>query len=170
MQTVLLAAAMLLSAGDPNAVPPPSPTGPDVAIETAPRAFPSAIPEGMYAGTARPYVPSIAVYYPKPEYDCYSHNHNRLDCYPGFCERHYRRPYNYRVKFDYPWHEDVYRNWPDACIGDVEMESPLVASARAMYSGAQRGGNSANQRANTGTPSPRAALGDAPLPRAKTLR
>jgi hypothetical protein len=169
MQTVLLAAALLLGAGDPDAVPP-VPAGPDAVVDATPGAFPAESSDAFYAGTARPYVPSITVFYPRPEYDCYSHNHKRLDCYPGFCESNYRRPYNYRVKFDYPWHEDVYRNWPDAIVCEDAMESPMVASSRAMYSGVRRDATLAKERPKSNAKTARTALGDAPLTRAKTLR
>ncbi len=168
MQTAILVAAMLLGAGDPAAVPPPSTVGPDAVIADAPPdAF---LGEPINAGTARPYSPSITVFYPAPAYDCYSHNHKRLDCYPSFCESNYRRPYNYRVKFDYPWHEDVYRNWPDAIVCEEGMAPPMIASARAMYSGIKRGSTLAKERPTASAATSRTALGDAPLPRAKRLR
>jgi hypothetical protein len=75
----------------------------------------------------------MLLYYPAPDYDCYSHHRGRLDCYPCFQQRHFRRPYNYRVKFDYMWHEDVYRNYPEAVRLDdcPDMEAtayPLAAA------------------------------------------
>lgn len=169
MQTAILVAALLLGAGDPDAVPPPLPAGPEAAMSDSapPEAFAA---EPMYTGTARPYSPSITVFYPAPAYDCYSHNHKRLNCYPGFCESHYRRPYNYRVKFDYPWHEDVYRNWPDAVVCDEGLESLMMASSRATYAGSQRGAALAKERPRGSAATARTALGDAPLPRAKSLR
>lgn len=82
----------------------------------------------------RSYAPQMMLYYPAPDYDCYSHNRGWLECYPGWCERHYRRPYNYRVKLDYPWHEDVYRNFPDAVtLDDCHEHEPVPAEAAAQF-------------------------------------
>jgi hypothetical protein len=66
--------------------------------------------------------------YEPPYFTCYSHHRNRLDCYPGFHEQYYRRPYNYRVLFDYPWHEDVHGPVPagtgDGACGEAWVEEP----------------------------------------------
>ena len=145
MHTALIAAALVLGA-DPVVK----------ATDT-----PIAAPEAFYA-EARPYTPSITVYYPAPNYDCYSHGHRGIECYPAFCERHYRRPYNYRVKFDYPWHEDVYRSWPDGCVYAAGAPLPAYEASKA-YSGARRGSAMATRPA----PAPRAetVLREAPPPR-----
>lgn len=93
---LILAAAPAAYAGNPVDAPLPPDIGP---IEA---------PVGTQMDAVRSYVPQLLLVYPAPRYTCYSHNHHRLDCYPCFCERHYRRPYNYRAEFDYPWHHDVY--------------------------------------------------------------
>lgn len=78
--------------------------------------------------------PRLVQVYETPYYDCYSLDRKWLDCYPSFHERHYRRPYNYRVLFDYPWHEEPnrgagYSNTVDDC--PTAEESPAgVTSAR----------------------------------------
>lgn len=122
MHSTILAAAMVLGAGSGEPYPVESPD--------APREF--------YAEASRPYAPSITIYYPSPSYDCYSHGLRGIGCYPAFCERHYRRPYNYRVKFDYPWHEDVYRNWPDGCVQDTSVQPPVL-EASTQYPGPRHG-------------------------------
>jgi hypothetical protein len=71
--------------------------------------------------------------YQPPYFTCYSHHRNRLDCYPSFHEQYYRRPYNYRVLFDYPWHENLYGPVPAAGFcGEVWVEGanhqPLAPS------------------------------------------
>ncbi|MEX2185506.1 MAG: hypothetical protein WD875_01885 [Pirellulales bacterium] len=146
MQATIIAAALLLGVGQGETI---------VADDAA------SAPTEFYAAAPRPYAPSITVYYPSPSYDCYSHHGNLLNCYPSFSERHYRRPYNYRVKFDYPWHEDVYRSWPDACVCD-EGGPQFAAETPRMYSGAR-----SNAASNAPTNAMR--LRDAPLP-PRTLR
>lgn len=121
MHSAILAAAIVLGAGSGEPTP----------LE------PSPAPQAFYAEAPRPYAPSITIYYPSPSYDCYSLGHRGIECYPAFRERHYRRPYNYRVKFDYPWHEDVYRNWPDGCVQD-ESAAPPVLEASKQYTGPRR--------------------------------
>jgi hypothetical protein len=154
MQTAILAAALLLGAS-------PAETGP---VEVGPvEAVDAPVAEPHeFLAQSRPYTPSITVYYPSPTYNCYSHGHRGIECYPAFCERHYRRPYNYRVQFDYPWHEDVYRNWPDACVYDDSTPLPIYEASKS-YSGARRGSVMANRAA----PAPRATtvLREAPSPR-----
>lgn len=39
-----------------------------------------------------------------PRYGCYPGNNRYMHRYPAFHGYHYRRPYNYRNVFDYPWH------------------------------------------------------------------
>lgn len=39
-----------------------------------------------------------------PRYGCYPGNNRFMHRYPAFHGYHYRRPYNYRNVFDYPWH------------------------------------------------------------------
>jgi hypothetical protein len=83
--------------------------------------------------TPRTYYPAARVVYPSPCYDCYSHNHRRLDCYPGFRELHYRRPYNYRLLIDYPWHADLHPPMhvgPPPCLpyGDGDAPPELMES------------------------------------------
>jgi hypothetical protein len=63
--------------------------------------------------------------YEPPYFTCYSRHRNWLDCYPSFHEQYYRRPYNYRVLFDYPWHEDLHGPVPadGAACGEVWVGS-----------------------------------------------
>jgi hypothetical protein len=64
--------------------------------------------------------------YEPPYFTCYSHHRHWLDCYPGFHEQYYRRPYNYRVLFDYPWHESVHGPVPagGGFCGEAWAEGP----------------------------------------------
>jgi hypothetical protein len=100
-------------------------------------------------------LPRATWVYEPPYFDCYSRHRKWLDCYPGFHEIHYRRPYNYRVLFDYPWHEDVHgpmpngghacrEVWIESAAGEVPLrrrsEGPLEnarwpqpAARRAVY-------------------------------------
>jgi hypothetical protein len=148
MQSALIAAALILGAGPGEPLPSDD----------------SAAPQAFYAEAPRPYAPSITVYYFSPNYDCYSHGHRGIECYPAFRERNYRRPYNFRVKFDYPWHEDVYRSWPDACVGD-ESANLYVAQTPQVYTG-PRQDRALAQRPLANPQNPQAAaLREPPLPR-----
>jgi hypothetical protein len=42
-----------------------------------------------------------------PKYGCYG-NDRQMNRYPAFHGTYYRRPYNYRNVFDYPWHADLH--------------------------------------------------------------
>jgi hypothetical protein len=112
------------SLAPPAAPLPVAPSPPEIAYAPdraaqpdAPETYPIEAPVGNQLDAVRSYAPSLLMVYPAPHYDCYSYGHHRLDCYPSFCERHYRRPYNYRVEFDYPWHADVYGVNNDGYIG-----------------------------------------------------
>ncbi len=39
-----------------------------------------------------------------PRFGCYPGNNRHMNRYPAFHGSYYRRPYNYRHLFDYPWH------------------------------------------------------------------
>ena len=39
-----------------------------------------------------------------PRYGCYPGNNRHMNRYPAFHGNYYRKPYNYRQLFDYPWH------------------------------------------------------------------
>lgn len=43
-----------------------------------------------------------------PRYGCYPGNSRLIHRYPAFHGSHYRRPYNYRNLFDYPWHAGMH--------------------------------------------------------------
>jgi hypothetical protein len=86
------------------------------------------------AGPALP-TPRYVLIYDSPYYDCYSRNRGRLECYPGFREVHYRRPYHYRNLFDYPWHEDQHRPewdaaWSAACCASDAFATDGPVNAR----------------------------------------
>ncbi len=42
-----------------------------------------------------------------PRYGCYPGNNRHMHRYPAFHGVYYRRPYNYRNLFDYPWHAEL---------------------------------------------------------------
>ena len=44
----------------------------------------------------------------QPRYGCYHGNERHMHRYPAFHGTYYRRPYNYRNYFDYPWHARPY--------------------------------------------------------------
>jgi hypothetical protein len=44
----------------------------------------------------------------QPRYGCYAGNNRHMHRYPAFHGYYYRRPYNYRNLFDYPWHADLH--------------------------------------------------------------
>lgn len=43
-----------------------------------------------------------------PRYGCYYGNNRHMHRYPAFHGTYYRRPYNYRNVFDYPWHAEMH--------------------------------------------------------------
>jgi len=43
-----------------------------------------------------------------PRYGCYPGNQRYTHRYPAFHGYYYRRPYNYRHVFDYPWHAELH--------------------------------------------------------------
>ncbi len=43
-----------------------------------------------------------------PRYGCYPGNSRCIHRYPAFHGQYYRRPYNYRNLFDYPWHAQLH--------------------------------------------------------------
>lgn len=43
-----------------------------------------------------------------PRYGCYPGNNRHMHRYPAFHGVYYRRPYNYRNLFDYPWHAELH--------------------------------------------------------------
>jgi hypothetical protein len=43
-----------------------------------------------------------------PRYGCYYGNNRHMNRYPAFHGTFYRRPYNYRNLFDYPWHAEMH--------------------------------------------------------------
>lgn len=43
-----------------------------------------------------------------PRFGCYPGNNRFMHRYPAFHGYHYRRPYNYRNVFDYPWHAELH--------------------------------------------------------------
>lgn len=43
-----------------------------------------------------------------PRYGCYGSNNRWMHRYPAFHGTYYRRPYNYRNVFDYPWHAGLH--------------------------------------------------------------
>ena len=42
-----------------------------------------------------------------PKYGCYGADRH-MNRYPAFAGTYYRRPYNYRTVFDYPWHAELH--------------------------------------------------------------
>jgi hypothetical protein len=43
-----------------------------------------------------------------PRYGCYHGNDRHMHRYPAFHGTYYRRPYNYRNLFEYPWHAEMH--------------------------------------------------------------
>lgn len=74
-----------------------------------------------------------------PKVGCYGGNDRRMQRYPAFHGTYYRRPYNYRNLFDYPWHADLHEptslfsyNVPGANENQPGVPSPADAAARAQ--------------------------------------
>lgn len=63
-----------------------------------------------------------------PRYGCYPGNNRFMHRYPAFHGYHYRRPYNYRNVFDYPWHAALHE--PTSHFSyNVMDEGPAVQGA-----------------------------------------
>ena len=65
-----------------------------------------------------------------PRYGCYYSNNRHMNRYPAFHGVYYRRPYNYRNLFDYPWHARLHEptslfsyNVPDEEVVEPKMPS-----------------------------------------------
>lgn len=58
-----------------------------------------------------------------PRYGCYSSNNRHMHRYPAFHGVYYRRPYNYRNLFDYPWHAE--QNEPTSLFSYETPEEPI---------------------------------------------
>ncbi|MBX7072001.1 MAG: hypothetical protein K1X71_02545 [Pirellulales bacterium] len=67
-----------------------------------------------------------------PRYGCYPGNERHMHRYPAFHGYYYRRPYNYRHLFEYPWHAEMheptslfaYNTEPgddDTLVSDVDL-------------------------------------------------
>lgn len=81
-------------------------------------------------------------------YGCYAGNPRYLNRYPAFHGTFYRRPYNYRNLFDYPWHAEMneptsmfsYNTAPESGATNVEevqpqpsaVPTPSIDSARRL--------------------------------------
>lgn len=70
----------------------------------------------------------------QPRYGCYYSGDRHMHRYPAFHGHYYRRPYNYRHLFEYPWHAQLHEptslfsynvNEGDVPLGAVEMEMQL---------------------------------------------
>lgn len=57
-------------------------------------------------------------------YDGNRHNHR----YPAFHGTYYRRPYNYRNVFDYPWHADLHEPTSNFAYNVNEMPAAAVVA------------------------------------------
>lgn len=76
-----------------------------------------------------------------PRYGCYPGNSRYLHRYPAFHGHSFRRPYNYRQVFDYPWHAELHE--PTSLFAyEVEeqevQQSPhaaAISSARSPVTG-----------------------------------
>jgi hypothetical protein len=74
-----------------------------------------------------------------PAYGCYPGT-RFMNRYPAFHGTYYRRPYNYRNVFDYPWHADLheptsyfsYHVPGDAGRADVEPPQPVPTPTAAL--------------------------------------
>jgi hypothetical protein len=70
----------------------------------------------------------------EPPYGCYAGTrwNNR---YPAFHGTYYRKAYNYRNYFDYPWHAELHEptsNWSYHVTGDTGAPAEQVAPPRPM--------------------------------------
>ncbi len=64
-----------------------------------------------------------------PPYGCY-HGSRWSNRYPAFHGTYYRKAYNYRNYFDYPWHAEMHEptsQWSHHVTGDTGAPAPLPA-------------------------------------------
>jgi hypothetical protein len=66
----------------------------------------------------------------EPPYGCY-HGSRWNNRYPAFHGTYYRKAYNYRNYFDYPWHAEMHEptsQWSFHVTGDTGAPAPLPAA------------------------------------------
>jgi hypothetical protein len=70
-----------------------------------------------------------------PRFGCYPGNDRHTNRYPAFHGSYYRRPYNYRQLFDFPWHAELHEPTSlfsynvDGEAGDSGADGPPVPPA-----------------------------------------
>jgi hypothetical protein len=78
----------------------------------------------------------------EPPYGCY-HGSRWNNRYPAFHATYYRKAYNYRNYFDYPWHAEMHEptsQWSYNVTGDTGAPAPLpsVISPEGAHPGAEK--------------------------------
>ena len=79
-----------------------------------------------------------------PRFGCYPGNNRHIQRYPAFHGSYYRRPYNYRNLFDYPWHAELHEptslftynveGEDDGTSGDDAFDFDGAPAARSSHS------------------------------------
>jgi hypothetical protein len=98
-----------------------------------------------------------------PRYGCYYGSNRHMNRYPAFHGTFYRRPYNYRNLFDYPWHAEMHEptsmfsynvigeggaGGAGGSVSDIPQPPPVVPSP--AFESAQRMQKAANGVATPG--------------------
>jgi hypothetical protein len=86
-----------------------------------------------------------------PRYGCYYGGNRHMNRYPAFHGTFYRRPYNYRNLFDYPWHAEMHEPTslfsynvqgegaaPGGSVGDIPQPPAPVAPSPEFESALRR--------------------------------
>jgi hypothetical protein len=86
-----------------------------------------------------------------PRYGCYYGNNRHMNRYPAFHGTFYRRPYNYRNVFDYPWHAEMHEptsmfsynvqgenNAAGGSVGDIPQPPPPATTPSPGFESALR--------------------------------
>jgi hypothetical protein len=69
-----------------------------------------------------------------PRYGCYHGNDRHMNRYPAFHGTYYRRPYNYRNLFEYPWHAEMHEptSYFSYNVPPEAMNAPAGAPMRSV--------------------------------------
>ena len=97
-----------------------------------------------------------------PPYGCY-HGSRWMQRYPAFHATYYRKAYNYRNYFDYPWHAELHEptsQWSYHVTGDTGMPAPLPPVVSPDDSGS---GSKAGSEKQAPPPVPTQASAELPL-------
>ena len=125
---VLLSLVLIVGAGEPLPVdagyPTAGPAAPAACSHAAPSACRHCAPQPSWLYDWCGPMPQTCY---GPRYGCYPGNGRDIHRYPAFHGYYYRRPYNYRHYFDYPWHAQPHEPLGYSAYPAADWGEPTVA-------------------------------------------